>query len=177
MDRLTQPSLPGCHFCKLQDQAFAFIGRCVERCVVAFMLSTGSTMRLIDFQLHAAKLEWKAADKRPWYYVSPGTQVNASCHCVARNCKRSINSSTSRWHAPVMDSGSKKQIHGFLKETQYCVHFPSRGHRTGALNHRKAFRFCKSVYDPILTYCHQSWVWRYRVCSDSPQKVCWDNLK
>jgi len=68
------------------------------------------------------------------------------------------------WYLRVTEGRTRRLLHGLVKQTQFCVlrALSLCGDKNGSFKHRKAAGF-KSVFVPILTYGHGSWVMTERV--------------
>jgi len=79
------------------------------------------------------------------------------------HCNKSRNSTT--WGGYLLVSeGITRLMHGFIKQTQFCVSLSICGHKTRAFKHRKAFSL-KLVIVPILTCGHESMIMTEKVLS------------
>jgi len=74
------------------------------------------------------------------------------------------SSSTSRWYLRVTESGTTRLIHGFIKQTPFCLSLSFRGHKTEAFKTSK-LSISKSVFVPICTYSNESFVVTERMIS------------
>jgi len=113
-------------------------------------------MHFIGFQLHASKQERKSALKRPMYYVSQDAKAVFS-RWTAKQCSRWSTMPQYFAVSPVMKVGTKRLIHGFRKQTQFCVSFVALWWKRELSKTTKISLF-KSVFIPILICDHESWV-------------------
>jgi len=98
-------------------------------------------MHSIGFLLRTTELEWKSALKRPRYYVSLETQVSVCCKWAAIHCSMWSSSTLRSW--------------GGIYEWRNEEIVMRIGKANAVLRELSVF---KSVFVPILTYCHDSWV-------------------
>jgi len=78
------------------------------------------------------------------------------------HCRRWRRSRTLGWYSRVSEVGTKRLIHGLVKQMQFCVSFIAPWWWNGSFQRPQSFQFLnRSV--PILTCGHESWVTTERI--------------
>ena len=156
-DRQSQPSRRGCHGRELQDQPFTFC----RRFGTANVFSTVFSMHSIAFLLRETEPERTLVLKIPRFCsmsLYKPKAVYASIHF-----SRWRRSSTQGWYLLVMESGAPGdwytvgKANVVLREL-YCSVLTKR-----ELSNTAKLSVFKSIFVPILSYGHESWVMTERI--------------
>ena len=136
--------------------------RCGSTLLAACWKNGVFNMHSIGFQLRATEPEWKSALKRQKVLCLCGNPSQCALQ-VSGNKLQQVEKKKylgPRGGIHEWQDGARRLIHGLVKQTRFCVSFIDlRWHNRSI----QTLQSCQSIFVPILTYGHESWVMTGRI--------------
>ena len=118
-----------------------------------------------------AKIFLGGASPPPWLRAS--AQGSVFCKWAEIHYSRWRRSSTLGWYSRVTKVGTKGLIHGYVKQTQFCVSFTAPWWRNGSFQKTQSLQFLNRSlfrFSPMVINLG----WRLKKCCQRNKRQRWD---